>query len=940
MPGREVIRRSGCAWAASILGGCCLGLFAAPALGAPTAPAPLSADPSAADITSTYGSGHFGSWGADQWGLPVFRYNDDELTDPAAAQPELAGGTPAQHQLGNDDIKGMAFNDGYTEFWDQDLLSQWANLYLPSSRHYAGGYGYLNVGGNVTSTLYADHQTGDSFQRSFGVGYYRKQISFDGVAVHEDTYAPFGSDPVLLDDVTLTNTSSKPTTASWFEYWDVNPFDQAEQDQQNRGLLSPAYDPASRTLSVAQFGNDPRDTSPLSIFASALQGPVADWETSVSAFFGTGSRAVPSEVAANKLSQSIALPNPPDHAGDTLTAFRAPVTLAPGQSVTLRYIYGMAQPSQIGGLVSKYRAAAKPEDDSERAWVSYLPRANFGSSYAWVARELQWDAYLLRSATVYDATCHLHTITQGGYYQYGDGSNLGERSWDHYELPIVYSDPGLAREILQYTIQFQPPGAAQDAQLPYGSGAFCERIDLGTSNDLDFWLLNAAAAYGLGSRDLAFFNQQVPFYGSATTATVWQHLKIAFEHAEAYLGPHGDYVMGSTGDWSDFSTQFEQMTESTLVLAQLSYAYPQLAELADIYGDHAFAAQLRAAAARNLATLRAQWTGQGWYSRGYSGTRQVGSGVLFEEPQPWAILAGAPSSTQAATLVANVHRYLDGYGAPSGPTRVGSVIVPGVNDPGVTEHGPIPSGGVANPPEPTSQLLANSPLNGADEWPGGVWFDPNGWLTWALGSLKGEVHGAVNDAWSEYLRNTLANHATVYPDHWAGTVSVDDACYGYYSTAPQDCGNGLSTSYDGQITEQPTWMVMDALDLAGIKPVEDGYEITPELPMSTFSLRFPQVGVASQPRLLRGYITPQAGTKLTMHVVAPPDSKHDKLQAYANGHAVPSRTADGLTSFTLLTSADRPADWALKAVVKRHTHRKRHRSRHHRAATRRPAFTG
>jgi hypothetical protein len=878
-------------------------------------PPPLTADSAPADIASSYGSGSFGRWRVDQWGLPVYQYTADELTDPNAKQAELAGGTQAQHQLGNDRIKGMAFNDGYTQFWDQDLLSQWANLYQPSDRHYAGGYGYLNVDGKVGSTLYLDHPTDEQFQRSFGVGYYRKQVTFAGVRVREDTYAPFGNDPVLLDNVTLTNTTGKTLTTSWFEYWDVNPFDQSLQDNSTRGLLSPSWNAATRTLSVAQFGNDPRDTSPLSIFAASLSGAPADWDTSVSKFFGAGTRAVPAEVAGDHLSESLAAINPPGRSGDTLFAFRAPVTLAPGRSVTLRYVYGMAHPAQIPALVAKYKAAASPESSSERAWEAYLPRASFGPGYRWVSRELQWDAYLLRSSTVYDERCGEHTITQGGYYEYGDGYNLGMRSWLHYELPILYSDPELAREIMVYSIQFQPYGGAAAAQLPYGTGPLCERIDLGTSDDLDFWLLNAAAEYGLATRDLSFFHKQVHFYGSLTSATVWDHLKLAFEHMETYLGPHGDYLMGTTGDWSDFSTELEQMTESTLVLAQLTYAYPRLAQLADLYGDKVFAAQLRAAAARNLANLRAQWTGTGWYSRGYSGLRQVGSGVIFEEPQPWAILAGAPTATQASTLVVNIHRYLDGIGAPGGPTKIGSAIVPGLDDPGVTEHGPLPDVGPITLPEPFGTVLPNSPLAGADEWPGGVWFDVNGWLTWALGSLQGEVPGAVDDAWSEYLRNTLANHATVFPDHWAGTISVDDACYGYYSAHPDQCGNGLSTSYDGEITEQPTWMVMDAIDLAGVTPVENGYEIVPHLPMSTFSLRANDVGVGSSPGVLRGYVTPVAGGSLVMHVADPPGTSADThVQAYADGRRVRSTRSGGLIVFTLPTTAGRPADWA---VVKR-----------------------
>lgn len=75
-------------------------------------------------------------------------------------------------------------------------------------------------------------------------------------------------------------------------------------------------------------------------------------------------------------------------------------------------------------------------------------------------------------------------------------------------------------------------------------------------------------------------------------------------------------------------------------------------------------------------------------------------------------------------------------------------------------------------------------------------------------------------------RNTLANRATVWPRHWDGTISVDDVCYAYYSAHPMYFGNGPGTTYEGQITEQPTWMVMDAIRLAGVTPVEDGYDVT------------------------------------------------------------------------------------------------------------------
>ena len=91
----------------------------------------------------------------------------------------------------------------------------------------------------------------------------------------------------------------------------------------------------------------------------------------------------------------------------------------------------------------------------------------------------------------------------------------------------------------------------------------------------------------------------------------------------------------------------------------------------------------------------------------------------------------------------------------------------------------------------------------------------NGWLTWALAELDGTVPHAARYAWDEYTRNTLAAHADAFPRHWDGTISVDDACNAYYASAPANCGVNLFTDYQGQITEQPTWMVMNATEPRG-----------------------------------------------------------------------------------------------------------------------------
>jgi len=843
-------------------------------------------------IDSTYGSGAFGTWMVDRFGLPSYRYTVDEENDPVARQAELAGGDSAWSQVGNDRVKADAFNHGYTELWSQDRLAQWINSLDPPNRHMGGGYGYLNVDGKVISTLYDDRPQGSQTERTFGVGYFEHALSAPGVDEREDVFAPFGNDPVLVHDVSIQNTSEHPENISWFEYWDVNPL--VQSSHQFRGLASPVWSGNARTLSVAQLPLD-QDTSPLSIFLSQIGGTATSYATSQSAFFGDGSVARPQAVAANRLDDRSAPPVANGTEGTTLLALQSRHRLAPGQSVTIRYLYGYGHPGDIPSLVNRYLHSADSLAASEHQWATNLPKASFGSGLQWLSREFIWDAYLLESATVDEEVCGEHTVTQGGYYQYEVGQNWGTRSWLQYAVPLSYMDPALARQILIYSAQFQPRSTLQ---FPYGSTSLCTAYNLGQSDDFDFWFMWAAATYGLATRDVTFLNHVVRFSGDTSSASLWQHVKLAFAHQQSLIGPHGEYDALSSGDWSDLLPTYSGMTESDLVVAQCATIYPQLAEVADLRGDHVFAGQLRSAARRLLSTLKSQWTGQGWYARGYANDQQLGSGVIWLEPQPWAILAGAPSPSQATILIANIRRYLDGIGGPAalgGPDRIGTSLGPARNDPGISETTPLPGTGEGD----------NNAV-----YPGGTWYEPDGWLTWAYATLSSEVPGSGALALDEYERSTLADHAAAYPDQWVGTTSVDDTCWSFYSSDPGRCGGVLGISdYEGQNTEQPEWMVMGALTLAGVTPTELGYQVSPHLPMPGLNVRFPTIGVREQSSSVQGYLRPLATGRLLLQVTLPAGAAG--VVCTVDGSVVHATVSSGSARFTVATQRDRSTDWSV-----------------------------
>jgi len=889
--GLQTRRRAG--RLAAIVAGGVVALSACPAAlakSAPTAPAPLSATHSRVSIASSYGSGSFGSWGVDGFGLPRYRYTVDEQTAPQAAQPELAANRAAWSQIGNDRVVADAYNHGYVELWSQDRTYQWVNSYHAQTDHFAGGYGYVDLHGRTWSTLYLDRRARETVRRSFGMGYAETDVGIPGLRVRATVYAPFGNDPLLLHDVTLTNDSRAVERPTWFEYWDVNPtIPSTAATDATLAMAAPHYDAATRTLSDAELATA-RNPHPLSLFAAALSGRVAGYDTDTEAFFGSGSRALPAAAVADVSHDSIAPSSAGgESSGRAMFAFRSPVALRPGQSVTLRYAYGYGEPSTIAPLVARYRTARQPLPASERRWRAYVPQVDLGSRYRWLSRELQWDAYMLRSDTTYEACAGEHILSQGGYYQYAFGWQAAYRDPLQLMLPLIYEDPALARQVIIYSAQEQTRGSDS---IPYGLLSNCKPLQLGTSDDLDLWLLLAAEQYGLGTRDVSFFDTQVR-WADGGHASLWTHLKQAFAHQESLRGAHGDYLSGTLGDWSDLSTTFLGMTESSLVTGQAAYIYPRVAQLAALGRARRFAARLRSAGARDARTVAGEWVGRGWYARGWSGTTQLGVGAIFEEPQPWAILAGIPSAARARTLVANIHRFLDGDGAPGGPTRIGTAQSPAADDPLVTEHS------------------TPAPANGAADFVGGVWYSLNGWLTWALGTLDGEVPGARADAFSELVRNTLADHATAFPDSWDGILSVDDVCDAWYSSTPSQCGIGSTTSYDTQIPHQDAWSLWDVLQLAGISPTQNGFRIRPQLPMTRFSVRFQGAGVASAPGVLRGYVRPQASGRLVMQVAVPPGRRRRELVAFVGGRRVRSHLVKGFVTFALPATAGRATNWAV-----------------------------
>ena len=312
-----------------------------------------------------------------------------------------------------------AFNHGYVQLWSQDRRYEWTNRYDAANLHFAGGFGWLRVGrrsgqrplrrpperarAGCATSAWATRARPRASRASRSISTCTRRSATTRCCCTTSPCATRPRTPGARPG-SSTGTSTRSTRPP------------------RRAPARAAYAGCPRCARSRARSRRPRSTAaPLTIFAAALRGPAGGHSGDTREFFGSGSRARPAAVTKGRLNGALAPAAPEGSTGRAMLAFSASVRLAPHASVTLRYAYGAAHAVAIPKLVRRYRAARAPLAASEAGWRSWLPQIRLGSGRAWLSRELQWDAYTVRSGATYEECFGRHIISQGGYYQYDLG---------------------------------------------------------------------------------------------------------------------------------------------------------------------------------------------------------------------------------------------------------------------------------------------------------------------------------------------------------------------------------------------------------------------------------------------------------------------------------------------------------------------------------------
>ena len=876
----------------------------------------------AANPAKPYGSGSFGEWIEDEFGLPAFRYTCDQIHDPRAVTtlgPGILSPTDHIHQVGNDRLVAVVSNYGYVEVRQDEGGPKFLNEHSPERSQFGGGIGYLSDGKEILSTYYPGN--GKSFDRIFGMGYFRKRVAGDRYSIDQVVSAPFGDDPVLLSQVNIRNHGEAPAQLRWIEYWGCQVYEfsfrsfmeifggmgppvelrrqlgdrfshRFQRLQGAAGLMetkhfqgrSPAEESAwQKVKSVLATRPNPfigpvqegvpgasfDDLQPPATFLVSLHAPADGMTTNAKKFFGAGGVAHPSGLDGELDGDLTA-----SGAASGLLLERK-IALKPGEQRTLYFLYGyLPEGTELTTLVNRYRGKpAKVWKDSCAQWRQAGIRFSTGSE-SWIGREVAWNYYYLRSALTFDQFFGEHILSQGGIYQYTMGFQGAARDPLQHALPLIFSDPSMVKEILRYTLK----EVRADGSIPYGivgHGTIMPTTS-DNSSDMPLWLLWAVSEYVLATRDAGFLSEQIPARlvtgAGVGRESVRSLLKRCYRHLIEHVGTGEHALMRMLNDdWNDAlvmgwaqraSKECVERGESVLNSAMAAYVFDYYARLLVYAGEEpALAAQSREKAEEHRKAVRAQWTGK-WFRRAWLGPTLgwLGEQGLWLEPQPWAMIGGTTTPEQARGLVQTVDEAL---------------------------RRPSPIGAMQMNQSPDIERAAFEPGTSVS---GGVWPSLNATLIWALALVNGRM------AWDEWVKNTSARHAEVYPDVWYCTWSGPDTVNSSVSKHPGQTVSGGFLRYTDFPVMNLHWHACSLYALTkllGLVFTEAGLDLAPVLPLPAYRFESPLVGLIKSSSGFEGWYSPSQPGAWTIRLQLPPEEARLLTRLEVNGARVRRPQAPG-----------------------------------------------
>ncbi|PHV71627.1 glycosyl transferase [Sporanaerobium hydrogeniformans] len=593
-----------------------------------------------------------------------FGYFDDANREYVITTPQTP--YPWINYLGSEEFFGLISNTsgGYAFYKDARLRRITRFRYNSVPIDNGGRYFYINDGGDVWSHTWKPVKKDLTFYECrHGLGYSTFIGERNGVRVEQLAFVPKGVNAEVhrlkVKNTSNTNKSIKLFSFIEFCLWDAQ--DDATNFQRNFSTGE-----VEIQGSAIYHKTEYKERRNHYAFYS-VNAPVAAYDTDRDAFIGlyNGFEA-PDSVREGACKNSVASGWSP------IAAHQVNIELAPGEEKILIFILGYVENPdeekwESKGVINKAPAQAIMErfetnEGVEEAFKEL--KANWSSLLSHYTLQSD-DEKLNRMVNIwnpYQCMVTFNMSRSASYFESGIGRGMGFRDSNQDLLGFVHQIPERARErILDIAATQFEDGSCYHQYQPLTKKG---NNDIGSGfNDDPLWLILGTTAYIKETGDFGILEEKVPFDNDEkNTASLFEHLKVSFNHVINHLGPHGLPLIGRA-DWNDclnlncFSTtpgesfqttenQAGGVAESVFIAGMFVYIGNEYITLCKEIGyeEEANRAQVEVDKMKK-AVIEHGYDGE-WFLRAYDfygnkiGSNENEEGKIFIEPQGFCIMGG------------------------------------------------------------------------------------------------------------------------------------------------------------------------------------------------------------------------------------------------------------------------------------------------------------
>jgi len=241
--------------------------------------------------------------------------------------------------------------------------------------------------------------------------------------------------------------------------------------------------------------------------------------------------------------------------GDILCA-EAITTLEAGESKSLHFIigatFGKGDETIIAQIEDMLTHARSGEDTGaySHLWKKVLPDLENESDDI-LRREMMWNAYTLEAMATYSQYFRETYVPQGSVYAYHLGQNASNRDHLQHAMPLIYTNPPLAKSCIRYAMKHShADGEIERQNIGFG---YCDP-GIYMESDPQLYMFMAVGEYLRVTGDHGFLDEKIAFYPmeAGRTTTVIKLLTRHFTYLRDVVGKgkHG-LIRMLNSDWSD-----------------------------------------------------------------------------------------------------------------------------------------------------------------------------------------------------------------------------------------------------------------------------------------------------------------------------------------------------------------------------------------------------